>query len=310
MLVNRQLYDEFVMALPTYKDKPFYPKSRRSNMLRKPVWWTPGLAHDFASWHQLLSSQPQPPQGPIDFAALAVDYSDASMFKDDNGSISSSMDDSTYMSQADMSHAYLALKAHPLLCQPSLSFLRPVVRFLSHLIMDEPAAHAILRSLIDLAAQAPTVHRNDAIYRELTTMVARVEEEAEVVTNNPIGASYEARLPNSATTDVRGVFIAISNPSGRGVDFQVTLDGLPSTGGPLTTQLQPQPDDNKWANKGRSSSYLRSFLATNTAASFGISSGRRIALERPPPLPLVSPAWSGPWATTPKRMDNYYVTYA
>ncbi|KAJ9664628.1 mannosyl-oligosaccharide alpha-1,2-mannosidase [Coniosporium apollinis] len=35
MLVNRQLYDEFVMELPTYKDKPFYPKSRRSNMLRK-----------------------------------------------------------------------------------------------------------------------------------------------------------------------------------------------------------------------------------------------------------------------------------
>ncbi|KAJ9667596.1 hypothetical protein H2201_002131 [Coniosporium apollinis] len=34
----------------------------------KPVpamWWTPGLAHDFASWHKLLSAQPQPQQGPM-----------------------------------------------------------------------------------------------------------------------------------------------------------------------------------------------------------------------------------------------------
>ncbi|EON65821.1 hypothetical protein W97_05060 [Coniosporium apollinis CBS 100218] len=68
-------------------------------------------------------------------------------------------------------------------------------------------------------------------------------DDAEVVTNNPIWASYEARLPNSATTDVRGVFIAISNPSGRGVDFQITLDGLPSTGGPFRAQSQPQPED-------------------------------------------------------------------
>lgn len=29
------------------------------------MWWTPGFAHDFASWHKLLSSQPQPPQQPF-----------------------------------------------------------------------------------------------------------------------------------------------------------------------------------------------------------------------------------------------------
>ncbi|KAJ9668557.1 hypothetical protein H2201_001199 [Coniosporium apollinis] len=65
--------------------------------------------------------------------------------------------------------------------------------------------------------------------------------DAEVVTNNPIGASYEARLPNIATTDVRGVFIATSNPSGRGVDFQITLDGLPSTGGPFMYHIHDAP---------------------------------------------------------------------
>ncbi|EON69396.1 hypothetical protein W97_08656 [Coniosporium apollinis CBS 100218] len=36
--------------------------------LPKPVsamWWTPGLAHDLVSWHELLSARPQPQQGPM-----------------------------------------------------------------------------------------------------------------------------------------------------------------------------------------------------------------------------------------------------
>ena len=63
--------------------------------------------------------------------------------------------------------------------------------------------------------------------------------DAAVVDNNPVGASYEARLPNRPSTSVRGVFLASSNPSGRGVDFQITLDGLPSEGGPFSKSLSP-----------------------------------------------------------------------
>jgi len=59
--------------------------------------------------------------------------------------------------------------------------------------------------------------------------------DAPVVTNNPIGASYYATLPNKESESVRGTVYAVSSPTGKGVDFDITLSGLPAEGGPFCT---------------------------------------------------------------------------
>ncbi|OCL12959.1 Cu,Zn superoxide dismutase-like protein, partial [Glonium stellatum] len=65
--------------------------------------------------------------------------------------------------------------------------------------------------------------------------------DAPVVTNNPIGASYYATLPNKATESVRGTVYAVSSPTGKGVDFDVTLSGLPAEGGPFLYHIHAAP---------------------------------------------------------------------
>lgn len=57
-----------------------------------------------------------------------------------------------------------------------------------------------------------------------------VAQNATVVTNNPAGVEYQATLPNSITTDVRGSLVAQSNPSGEGALFQVSFSGFPTEG--------------------------------------------------------------------------------
>ena len=59
--------------------------------------------------------------------------------------------------------------------------------------------------------------------------------DASVVTNNPIGASYYATFPNKESESVRGSVYAVSSPTGEGVDFDITLSGLPPEGGPFCT---------------------------------------------------------------------------
>jgi len=59
--------------------------------------------------------------------------------------------------------------------------------------------------------------------------------DAPVVTNNPIGASYYATLPNKESESVRGTVYVVSSPTGKGVDFDITLSGLPAEGGPFCT---------------------------------------------------------------------------
>jgi hypothetical protein len=65
------------------------------------------------------------------------------------------------------------------------------------------------------------------------TVVAQVQD-APVVTSNPIGAQYVAELPNKASTAVRGSVVGKTAPSGKGVQFQVAISGLPAEGGPFS----------------------------------------------------------------------------
>lgn len=55
------------------------------------------------------------------------------------------------------------------------------------------------------------------------------------ITNNPIGAKYVATFPNSIKTAVRGSVTAQSATDGKGVNFDVVIDGLPAEGGPFGT---------------------------------------------------------------------------
>ena len=50
---------------------------------------------------------------------------------------------------------------------------------------------------------------------------------AAITTNNPLGVSYTATLPDSDTTGVRGFVKATTNSNGTGVAFQVSLSGFP-----------------------------------------------------------------------------------
>lgn len=59
--------------------------------------------------------------------------------------------------------------------------------------------------------------------------------DAAIVENNPAGVSYVATLPERNTTDIRGSVVATSNSNGTGVNFQISLSGLPDpTLGPFS----------------------------------------------------------------------------
>ncbi|KAJ9667702.1 hypothetical protein H2201_002237 [Coniosporium apollinis] len=72
--------------------------------------------------------------------------------------------------------------------------------------MDEQAAHAILRSLVDLAAQAPTAHHDNAIYRELiTTMLARqaTPDSDALASDDDRGHAMSASMHSATSTGSR-----------------------------------------------------------------------------------------------------------
>lgn len=50
---------------------------------------------------------------------------------------------------------------------------------------------------------------------------------AQIVEDNPAGVSYVATLPERENTDIRGSVIGTSNANGTGVNFQISLTGLP-----------------------------------------------------------------------------------
>ncbi|KAF2842236.1 Cu,Zn superoxide dismutase-like protein, partial [Patellaria atrata CBS 101060] len=63
--------------------------------------------------------------------------------------------------------------------------------------------------------------------------------DAAAITNNPEGAIYVATLPISK--GVRGTVTAQTAPGGAGVAFQITVDGLPTEGGPFSYHLHDAP---------------------------------------------------------------------
>ncbi|KAF2120542.1 superoxide dismutase [Lophiotrema nucula] len=64
---------------------------------------------------------------------------------------------------------------------------------------------------------------------------------APVVTNNPIGANYNANLPVQTKNAVRGSVVAQSNPDGKGVLVNVAIAGLPLEGGPFMYHIHEKP---------------------------------------------------------------------
>ena len=66
-------------------------------------------------------------------------------------------------------------------------------------------------------------------------------QNATVVTDNPVGVSYGATLPDLTTTDIRGSFVAQSDASGTGVLFQVSLSGFPDEGQPFLYHIHENP---------------------------------------------------------------------
>ncbi|EKG19509.1 Superoxide dismutase copper/zinc binding protein [Macrophomina phaseolina MS6] len=65
--------------------------------------------------------------------------------------------------------------------------------------------------------------------------------DAAVITNNPAGAVYAATLPNREDTPVRGSIVASSVGGGTGVQFQISISGLPEGEGPFPYHIHDQP---------------------------------------------------------------------
>ncbi|KAI1330971.1 superoxide dismutase [Xylariaceae sp. FL0255] len=73
---------------------------------------------------------------------------------------------------------------------------------------------------------------------------------AQVVENNPAGASGVATLPNNAfwtagslTSNIKGSVSAVTAANGTGVDFQVSFSNLPKEGGPFLYHIHVDPVD-------------------------------------------------------------------
>lgn len=59
---------------------------------------------------------------------------------------------------------------------------------------------------------------------------------AQEVEGNPSGVTYQAILPESEKTTIRGYVAGTSSPDGRGVEFNVNIFGLPDSSlGPFGT---------------------------------------------------------------------------
>ena len=66
------------------------------------------------------------------------------------------------------------------------------------------------------------------------TLATSQSTDAPVVTNNPIGASYIAKLPSKEGSALQGTLVATSSPDGKGINLAVSFSGLPKEGGPFS----------------------------------------------------------------------------
>lgn len=67
---------------------------------------------------------------------------------------------------------------------------------------------------------------------------------AEEVVGNPSGVTYQAILPESEKSTIRGSIAGTSSPDGKGVEFTVNISGLPDSSlGPFSMLISfaPQP---------------------------------------------------------------------
>ena len=60
--------------------------------------------------------------------------------------------------------------------------------------------------------------------------------DAQISTNNPIGVTYQAVLPDSNTTGIRGYIAGTTNSNGTGIYFNINFYGFPDQSlGPFST---------------------------------------------------------------------------
>ena len=66
---------------------------------------------------------------------------------------------------------------------------------------------------------------------------------ATVVTTNPVGVTYNAILPDTPSSSVRGYVAGTSNANGTGVNFNINIYGLPDASlGPFSKLSPAQLD--------------------------------------------------------------------
>jgi hypothetical protein len=62
--------------------------------------------------------------------------------------------------------------------------------------------------------------------------LASASAPAPIIVGNPAGVSYQAILPDSKTTPIRGSVTGTSSTNGTGITFKVELSPLPAEGAP------------------------------------------------------------------------------
>lgn len=70
---------------------------------------------------------------------------------------------------------------------------------------------------------------------------AQASTSAPVITGNPAGVSYVATLPEKAGSALRGSLSATSAVDGTGVNFKLSISGLPAEGGPFMYHIHELP---------------------------------------------------------------------
>lgn len=72
--------------------------------------------------------------------------------------------------------------------------------------------------------------------------LARAASDAAITSGNPQGLVYQAILPDSNTTTIRGYVVGTSPMNGTGIEFNVNMYALPvSTQGPLLYHIHENP---------------------------------------------------------------------
>ncbi|KAF2706881.1 Cu,Zn superoxide dismutase-like protein [Pleomassaria siparia CBS 279.74] len=80
-----------------------------------------------------------------------------------------------------------------------------------------------------------------AILSILAVASFALAQEAHVVSNNPSGVSYVAKLPTKEGSTLSGSVTATSSADGKGVSLAVAIEGLPKEGGPFMYHIHEKP---------------------------------------------------------------------